>query len=168
MKIPSSEHGENMLCTKIDLNIRNNFCTQHVLPRFKLGIFMSWTMNNLLSYCGLVYAKIRASDKDLPVSWKFGLESLLCLNTFFGGLAPPIGLEACHDSVSWKFGLGSLLCLWLWKLGGLVPPLGLESCHDFVSGKLGFCRKGQLISKANFLVLIWTKKRKKLFFWILP
>jgi hypothetical protein len=26
-------------------------------------------MNNLSSYCGLVDAKIRASDKDLPVSW---------------------------------------------------------------------------------------------------
>ena len=25
------------------------------------------SMNNLLSYCGLVDAKIRASDKDLPV-----------------------------------------------------------------------------------------------------
>ena len=24
-------------------------------------------MNNLLSYCGLVYVKISASDKDLPV-----------------------------------------------------------------------------------------------------
>ena len=35
-----SEHGENMLCTKIVLNVRNNFCTQHVLPRFELGIFM--------------------------------------------------------------------------------------------------------------------------------
>ena len=39
MKTPSSEHGENMLCTKIVLNVRNNFCTQHVLPRFELGIF---------------------------------------------------------------------------------------------------------------------------------
>ena len=38
-----AEHGENMLCTKIVLNIRNNFCTQHVLPRFELGIFMYWT-----------------------------------------------------------------------------------------------------------------------------
>ena len=65
-----------MLCTKIVLNVRNNFCSQHVLPRFellsRLGIFMYvlWTcnsMNNLSSYCGLVYAKIRASDKDLPV-----------------------------------------------------------------------------------------------------
>ena len=65
-----AEHGENMLCTKIVLNVRNNFCTQDVLPRFELGIFMYWTgnsMNNLLSHCGLIDAKIRASDKDLPV-----------------------------------------------------------------------------------------------------
>ena len=56
-----AEHGENMLCKKIDLNVRNNLCTQHVLPRFELGIFMYWTcnsMNNLSSYCGLVDAKI--------------------------------------------------------------------------------------------------------------
>ena len=32
-------------------------------PCSELGIFM----NNLSSYCGLVDAKIRASDKDLPV-----------------------------------------------------------------------------------------------------
>ena len=65
-----AEHGENMLCTKIVLNVRNNFCTQHVLPRFELGIFMYWTcssMNNLSSYYWLVDAKIRTSDKDLPV-----------------------------------------------------------------------------------------------------
>ena len=35
-----AEHGENMLCTKIVLNVRNNFCTQHVLSKFELGIFM--------------------------------------------------------------------------------------------------------------------------------
>jgi hypothetical protein len=33
-----AEHGENMLCTKIVLNVRNYFCTQHVLPKFELGI----------------------------------------------------------------------------------------------------------------------------------
>ena len=41
-----------------------------VLPSFELGIFIHWTcnsMNNLSSYCGLVDAKIRTSDKDLPV-----------------------------------------------------------------------------------------------------
>ena len=35
-----AEHRENMLSTKIALNVRNNFCAQHVLSRFKLGIFM--------------------------------------------------------------------------------------------------------------------------------
>ena len=35
-----AEHGGNMLCTKIVLNVENNFCTQHVLSRFELGIFM--------------------------------------------------------------------------------------------------------------------------------
>jgi hypothetical protein len=35
-----AEHGENMLCTKIILNVGNNFCTKHVLPWFELGIFM--------------------------------------------------------------------------------------------------------------------------------
>jgi hypothetical protein len=34
MKIPSSEHGENMLCREIVFDIQNNFCTQHVLPKF--------------------------------------------------------------------------------------------------------------------------------------
>ena len=31
---------QNMLCTEIVLNVRNNFCAQHVLPRFELAIFM--------------------------------------------------------------------------------------------------------------------------------
>ena len=39
-----AEHGENMLCTKILLNVRNNFCTQHVLARFELGIFMYYVV----------------------------------------------------------------------------------------------------------------------------
>ena len=30
---------QNMLCTKI-VRTSNNFCTQHALPRFELGIFM--------------------------------------------------------------------------------------------------------------------------------
>ena len=76
-----AEHGKNMLCTKIVLNVRNNFCRQHVLPRFELGIFMYCTcnsMNNLSSYCGLVDAKIRASDKDLPVTIRLRLLKLTC------------------------------------------------------------------------------------------
>ena len=35
-----AENGENMLCTKIVLNVRNNFCTHNVLPKFEVGIFM--------------------------------------------------------------------------------------------------------------------------------
>ena len=64
-----AEHWEHILCTKIVLNVRNNFCTQHVLPRFEFGNLMYWTcnsMNNLSSYCGLVDAKIGTSYKDLP------------------------------------------------------------------------------------------------------
>ena len=33
-------------------------------------------MNNLSSYCGLVDAKIRASDKDLPVHKKQGIVNI--------------------------------------------------------------------------------------------
>ena len=33
-------------------------------------------MNNPLSYCGLVDAKIRVSDKDLPVTFDYFLGSL--------------------------------------------------------------------------------------------
>ena len=29
-----AEHGENMLCIEIVLNVEINFCTQHVLPMF--------------------------------------------------------------------------------------------------------------------------------------
>ena len=46
--------GENMLYTANVRNVRNNFCTQLVLRRFELGTFVD--------------AKIRASDKDLPVN----------------------------------------------------------------------------------------------------
>ena len=55
MKITSSKHVENMMCTQIGS---------------ELAIFMYRirnSMNNHSAYCGLVDAKIRASDKDLPV-----------------------------------------------------------------------------------------------------
>ena len=61
MKTTRAEHGQNMART----------CSAHVLPMFCACVFMYWTgnsMNNLLSYCGLIDPKIRAPDKDLPVS----------------------------------------------------------------------------------------------------
>ena len=46
MKIPSSEHGENMLCTDIIFDIQTN------------------CVHNMFFPCSV---KRRASDKDLPV-----------------------------------------------------------------------------------------------------
>ena len=46
MKIPNSEHGENMLCTDFFLTFR------------------TISVHNMFTPCS---AKIRASDKDLPV-----------------------------------------------------------------------------------------------------
>ena len=63
------------LCFCFD--IQNNLCTQHVLPNHVLTLQFSRTTNNLLSYCGLVYARISASEKDLPVctakSYRFAI-----------------------------------------------------------------------------------------------
>jgi hypothetical protein len=41
---------------------------EYVLPMFCAFSFHGNSMNNLLSYCGLVDARISASEKDLPVS----------------------------------------------------------------------------------------------------
>ena len=51
MKTASAEHGKNMGRT----------------PMFYASSFHGNFMNNLLSYCGLIDAKTRASDKDSPV-----------------------------------------------------------------------------------------------------
>ena len=70
MKIPNSNLGRTSCVQKLFLTLRTIFYTT-CSPQVELGIFMYWTfnsVNNLLSYCGLVDAKIRASDKDLPVT----------------------------------------------------------------------------------------------------
>ena len=46
VKIPSSDHGKNMLCTVIDFDIQNNYVHVKFSPCF---------------------AKIKASNKDSPV-----------------------------------------------------------------------------------------------------
>ena len=61
MKITSSEHVVYINCPECQ-NKTKTTCSAGIL-----SLQFSWTMNNLLSYCGLVDAKIRASDKDLPV-----------------------------------------------------------------------------------------------------
>ena len=55
---------QHMLFAQIVLNVKtNNLCTQHVLNL----CFSCNSVNNLLSYNGLIDARMRASDKDLPV-----------------------------------------------------------------------------------------------------
>ena len=61
-KNTSSEHVVYKYCFECQKQYLCTTCS----PRFELGIFM-YSMNNLSSYYGLVDAKIRASDKDLPV-----------------------------------------------------------------------------------------------------
>ena len=48
IKIASSEHGDNMLCTQIVFwfDIQNNLCTQHVLPNQILNHFIIKMMPN--------------------------------------------------------------------------------------------------------------------------
>ena len=79
MKITSSEDVVYINCSGCQNKNKKQFvyttCSE-------LGIFMSWTsdsINNLLSYCGLVDEKIRASDKDLPVS---KMSQIICMLIF--------------------------------------------------------------------------------------
>ena len=66
MKIPSSEHVVYTNCFFLfwySEQFMYTTCSE-------LGIFMYWTgdsMNNLLSYCGLIEVRISASEENLPV-----------------------------------------------------------------------------------------------------
>ena len=51
-----------MLCTNIVLNVKTK-TKEHVVNFY----FSGNSINNLLSYCGLTDARMRASEKDLPV-----------------------------------------------------------------------------------------------------
>ena len=57
MKTTSAEQGQN----------RGRTGAGHVLPMFCVFSLHGNSMTNLFSYCGLVDARIRASEKDLPV-----------------------------------------------------------------------------------------------------
>ena len=68
MKIPSSEH---VVYTNFEGQNKNKktICV-HKTTCSELGIFIYWTrnsMDNLPSYCGLVDARISASEKDSHV-----------------------------------------------------------------------------------------------------
>ena len=72
MKIASSEHVVYINCSDCQNKTKNNLCIQNVLSlQLSCTELVDNSMNNLLSYCGLVDARISASDKDLPVHMGF-------------------------------------------------------------------------------------------------
>ena len=68
MKTTSAEHGQHMFCPCSALVVfMGRTWAEHVLSMFCACTFHGNSVNNMLSYCGLIDAKIRASAKDLPV-----------------------------------------------------------------------------------------------------
>ena len=116
MKIPSSNLGSTCCVQKLF------WMSEHVLPRFELGSFMHWicnSMDNLLSYCGLVDAKIRASDKDLPVRNITFLAFLSFPSCFQVIFLLGMAKNSFHSNKQWiqcKY-LPSILKLYFWKKG---------------------------------------------------
>ena len=55
---------------------------EHVLPMFCACSFHGNSMNNLLSYCGLIDAKIRAFDIDMPVQPDFRVFAVIGSKTY--------------------------------------------------------------------------------------
>ena len=116
-----------MLCTKNVLSVTNNLCTQHVLSRFKLGIFMYWTcnsMNNLSSYC------------ILWVSW--------CKNKSFWQRSTCNGLKKCTSWVhpKWK----------CYKHAGFYGVL-----YQFLQRSLHYTIKRLLFQSFKIYVLKWCQ-----------
>ena len=70
MKTTSSEHVVYINCSECQNKTKKQFVYTTCSECSELEIFMYWTGNsidNLLSYCGLVDARISAFKKDLPV-----------------------------------------------------------------------------------------------------
>ena len=143
--------AQNMLCKQIVFcfcfDIKNNLCAQHVLPMFspcsELGIFMYWTrksMNNLLSYFGLVDKRIRASKKDLPVpqmNWgwivrmeiyKMGMNSMEVIKLGISPLSKPFTYDLW---ISYNFFLNILNTGCCFKQFRIV--LNITLCFPFIA-----------------------------------
>ena len=116
MKIPSSEHGENMLCTEIVFDIQNNFCTQHVLSMFckKKSFWQRFTCTNISSCMLYSYSMLMKFVKYLVVSDR-SIWIILLRFVFTKSLVdiPRIALSSLSDtdldekvimSFTWYFG----------------------------------------------------------------
>ena len=101
MKIPSSNLGRTCCVQKLFLAFRTIFVHNMFSPCSELGIFKYWTwksMNNMSSYCGLVDAKTRASDKNLPVQLELGVQ--ICPHVVGHLILDPIGWLICLFKIS--------------------------------------------------------------------
>ena len=143
---------ERTCCVQNVLNVGNNLCTQHVLLKFELGIFMYWTcnaMNNLSSYCGLVDAKKGASDKDLPVK-QYGLSLVTTKITRSSLILFPISISSHEKYASCFRGLSFcvggrcdleplLLAHYIqWKIWQVFYESVLKVCYFHSPGKLHY------------------------------
>jgi hypothetical protein len=100
MKIASSEHKLFWMSKQKTIYVHNMFwaCSE-------LAIFVYWTRNstnNLSSYCGLVDAKIRASDKDLPV---LQMKNYVCLSD------PKLSIMNSHHYSHYQIRFASLIII---------------------------------------------------------
>ena len=101
-KNTSSEHVVYKYCFECqNKNKKNNFCTQHVVNLY----FSENSMNNLLSYCGLTNARMRASEKDLPVMLFQMLENIFVYQTYLLNVLSSIYLAIGRriSSFSWMY-----------------------------------------------------------------
>ena len=139
---------ERTCCVQNVLNVGNNFCTQHVLLKFELGIFMYWTcnaMNNLSSYCGLVDAKKRSFWQ------RFTCKTVRFILSYNKNNAQFFNFVSYLNFLSWKicvvFSRPQFLC-WrpLWPrtsaFGSLYPMKNMTSF-------LWVCAKSLLLSFAR-------------------
>ena len=99
-KTPSSEHVVYKDCFECQNKKQCLYTTCS-----EVGIVLYWTqdsMNNLSSYCGLVDARIRASDKDLPVpKWVLIVRPKI----------PQMPQKISAQNVWWKWRSNSLDCI---------------------------------------------------------
>ena len=65
MKIASSEQVVFINCSECQKKTKTMYL--HILGACSFRVRAGKSMNNLLSYCGLVDTRISASEKDLPV-----------------------------------------------------------------------------------------------------
>ena len=99
-----SEHVVYINCSECQNKKKKQFV---YITCSELVVFMYWTsksMNNLLSYCGIVDARISASEKDLPLSDRNFSTSwwVKCSVRFFLDCRTILIFLECELNCSWE------------------------------------------------------------------